>query len=81
MNFNTNTKTLSDEEKEDIKSQFETFYQDYADGAMPGQITFVDSLYDQFTANQYLTDNQIIALNNIIEACAEWSNDGGGSLY
>lgn len=69
------TKKLSEEQLEHIKTQFFVFYNDYADVALPGQVDFVDSIYDQFKTKEFLTDKQIAALDNIITACHQYDDD------
>ena len=67
MNFTH--KILSNKQKEDIEHLFGKFYRKYADEALPGQVDFVDSIYDQFQASEYLSEKQLAGLRNIIDSC------------
>ena len=64
-----NQKKLSNSDIELVKELFSEFYRDYADSALPSQVSFIDSLYDQFNERNSLSEKQVDALKNIIESC------------
>lgn len=58
---------LTNEDIEDLQATFETFYREYADVATPSIVGFIDSVYEQFQSRKFLSEKQIIAVNNIID--------------
>lgn len=66
-----NQEKLSNTKIEQIKEVFSEFYKWHADLALPSQVDFMDSVYEQFNAKNYLSDKQIESINNILQACKD----------